>query len=56
MSHEPANFGGQGSWPLNLWKGLKVETTLKIWMIFLSFIDKMVVQFNEQVELHSLVK
>ena len=53
MSHEPANFGGQGSWP---WKGQKVETTLKIWMIFLSFIDKMVVQINEQVELHSLVK
>ena len=29
-SHQPANFGKNGSWPANPWKGLKVESTLRI--------------------------
>ena len=27
---QPANFGGEWSWPANLWKDLKVESTLII--------------------------
>ena len=30
MSHWPANFKGEESWLPNLWKGIKVERTLKI--------------------------
>ena len=36
MSHQPATFE---SWPADLWKGLKVESTLKIQIIFLSLMD-----------------
>ena len=30
MSHQPADFVGDGSWLVNLWKGLKVESILKV--------------------------
>ena len=30
MSHQPANFVSEKSWLMNLWKDLKVESTLKI--------------------------
>ena len=33
------NFGDEGSWPANLWKGQKVESALKIEMVFPSFMD-----------------
>ena len=33
---------GEGSWPANLSKGLKVEITLKIQITFLSFMDEQV--------------
>ena len=45
MSHQSANFGGGESWAANLWKSLKVESTLKIQIILLSC---MVVQINKQ--------
>ena len=35
MSHQTANLRDEGGWSANLWKGLKVESTIKIWMIFL---------------------
>ena len=30
ITHNRANFVGKGSWPANPWKGLKVESMLKI--------------------------
>lgn len=29
MSHQPAKFGGEWSRAVNVWKGLKVESTFK---------------------------
>ena len=29
ISHQTANFVGEGSWPANLWKSQKVKATLK---------------------------
>ena len=36
MNYHSSNFGDEGSWNENVWKGLKVEISLKIQMIFLS--------------------
>ena len=38
-SHQLAGFVNAGSWPANFWNSLKVESALKIWLIFLSLID-----------------
>ena len=42
MSYHPANFGGVGSWPVNLSKGLKVESTLKKQVNFILFMEELV--------------
>ena len=38
MNYRSLNFGGEQNWTKNQWKGLQVETSLKIQMIFLSFV------------------
>ena len=52
MNYKSSNFGGEGSWNENLWKGLKVEISLKISMNFKSFVNLLVVQKSEQVKLY----
>ena len=39
MNYQSLNFGSEGSWNKNIKKGLKVEISFKIWMIFLSFLN-----------------
>ena len=38
MSHQATNFEGEGKWPRDFWKVLKVEHTLNIEMTSLSVI------------------
>ena len=52
MNYQSSNFGGKGSWNENVKKGLKAETSLKIYMIFLSFVNLGVVQISEIVKLY----
>ena len=34
MSHQPAKFVGEGTWPASFWKDLKVETTLIFTIVY----------------------
>ena len=34
ISHQPAKVWGEGSWLVNLWKGLKAESKLKFKLFF----------------------
>ena len=36
MRHQSSNFGGEGSSPESLWKGLKVESILKFKWFFIA--------------------
>ena len=48
MNYQSSNFGGEGSWSENVKKSLKVEVSLKMSMIFLSFVHLYVVQKGEK--------
>ena len=52
MNYQPSNFGSEGSWNENVETGLKVEISLKILIIFLSFVNLYVVQKSEKVKLY----
>ena len=52
MNYQSSNFGSEGGWNENLWKGLKVEISVKISRIFLSFVNLWVVQKSEQIKLY----
>ena len=52
MNYQSSNFGSEGSWNENVKKGLKVEISLKILIIFLSFVNLYVVQKSEKVKLY----
>ena len=50
MNYQSLNSGGEESWNENVKKGLKVEITLKIWMIFLLIVNLYVVQKSKKVK------
>ena len=52
MSYQSSSFGEDGCWNEDLSKGQKVEVFLKIYTIFLSFVNLHVVQKNEQAKLY----
>ena len=56
MNYQSSNFRGKGSWNENVKKGLKVEISLKIKMIFLLFVNLYLIQKSEKVELYLQVK
>ena len=47
MNYPSSSFVGKESWNENLWQGQQVKISLKIEMIFLSFVTLHVVQKNE---------
>ena len=49
MNYQLWNFGGKGSWNENLWKGLKVEISIKN---VYRFVNLCVVEKSEQVKLY----
>ena len=53
INYHSSSFGGEGCWNENLWEGLRVETSLKISMVFLLFVNLRVVQKSEHVKLYS---
>ena len=52
MNYQSSNFGSEGSWKENVKKGLKVETSFKIWIIFLSFVNLYAVHKSKKVKLY----
>ena len=54
MNYQSANFGGDGNWNENVKKGLKVEVSLKIYMIFLSFVNIYVLRKIKKLKLYML--
>ena len=52
MNYQYPNFSGEGSWNVNVKEDLKVEFFLKIYMIFLSFVNLNVVQKSKKAKLY----
>ena len=52
MNYQSSNFGSEGSRNENVKKGLKVEISFKIWMIFLSFVNLYIVWKGKKVKLY----
>ena len=52
MNYQSSNSGGKRSWNENVKKGIKVEISLKIQMIFLWSVNLFVVKTNEKVKLY----
>ena len=52
MNYQSSSFVGEESWNENLWKGQKVEIFLKVYMIFILFVNLNVVQKSEQAKLY----
>ena len=56
MNYQFSNFGSEGSWNENVKKGLKVEISFKIWMVFLSFVNLYIVWKSKKVKLYLSMK
>ena len=56
LIYQSSNFGGEGSWNENLWEDLKLENSLKIYTIFLLFVNLYVDEKSEQVKMYLWIK